>query len=225
MLEVRGIPSRSFYMAVFLLFVGLLAITGLSDPALAQISEISPNGIVFVDEADTLTAGKAYNISAQILYNGGPLNSEGVRVYFLANNTSVIPIEMGTYALTDRYGKAIYTVTPDQSGDAKLTAMAMNANSGVSADKVYHVAKGTVTTPTVTATPTPTPAANATATPPARPTLAATPTINPTITAAPTGQPPSGNSNTQALGIITVGIVVAVIVIVVALLARAFKQK
>ncbi len=223
MLEVRNIPSRSFYMAAFL-FVVLLAIGGLSHPALAQISEVSPNGIVFLDEADTLTAGKAYNITAQILYEGGPLNSEGVRVYFVANDTLVLPVEMGTYVFTDKHGKATFTVTPAQPGDVKLTAMAMNANSGVSADKTYHV-EGPVTAPTATPSPTPAASATATATPTARPTLTATPTIIPTTTAAPTSPPPSGNANAQALGILTVGIVGAVIVIVAVLLARAFKQK
>jgi hypothetical protein len=233
MLEVRGIISRSFNRIIFLLFIGLLIIAGLSVPALAQMSDITPNGIAYLSEADTLTAGKTYNITVQILYQGGQLKSEGVRVYFLTNNTSIIPAELGTYVLTDKNGIANYTVTSNKTGDVMLTAFAMNTNSGVSADKNFHVIEGPVATPTATPlpspspTPTPGPTANATVTaiPSLEPTPTAMPTIAPTITAAPTSPPPSGDSNAQAIGIITAGIVIAVIIIVLVLVARVFKKK
>ncbi|HTX43832.1 MAG TPA: hypothetical protein VMC61_03825 [Methanocella sp.] len=218
--------------AAFLLLVGMLAMcislpafAGL--PANAQTSPIAPNGIAFVSEANTLTAGNTYNITVQILYNGGPLNSEGVRVYMLANDTSIIPAELGTFVLTDKDGVAIYTATPKKAGVGKLTAMAMSAKSGVSADKKYQIIIGPVATPTPTATavpsPTPTPSATVTAVPSAEPTPTATPSIAPTITAAPTAAP--GDANAQAISIITASIVIAIILIVFVLIVRVFRKK
>lgn len=217
------------------MFIGLLIIAGLSVHALAQMSDITPNGIAYLSEADTLTAGETYNITVQILYQGGQLKSEGVRVYFLANDTSIIPSELGTYVITDKNGIANYTVTSNKTGDVKMTAFAMNTNSGVSADKKFHVIEGPVATPTATPlpspspspTPTPGPTANATITaiPSLEPTPTAMPTIAPTITAAPTSPSPTGDANAQAIGIITAGIVIAVIIIALVLVARVFKKK
>lgn len=239
--EERGIISRSLKKSVFLLFICLLATAGLSSLAFAQMSEITPDSVVYTGGADTLKVGQAYNVTVQIQYAGGALKSEGVRVYFLANNTSIIPAELGTYVLTDKNGIATYTVTALGPGNVKLTAMAMSSNSGLSADKTFHVTSGEVVASTATAaptltptpgpspSPTPTPAASATATiaPTAHPTSSVKPTAAPTSapTAAPTAAPAAArDANTQALGIITVGIVVAVIVIVVAPLMRAAKK-
>lgn len=233
MLEVLGITSRSLKNVMFLSFIGLLIIAGLSGPVLAQMSEIPPNGIAYLGEADTFTAGRTYNITVQIMYAGGPLKSEGVRVYFQASDTSIIPAELGTYVLTDMNGVANFTVTPNRTGDVNLTATALSTKSGVSVDKRFHVIEGAVATPTATPlpspspSPTPTPGASATATavPSVEPTPAATPTIVPTITAAPTGPSSSGEANAQAIGIITIGIVIAVILIVLVLIVRVFKKK
>jgi hypothetical protein len=227
MLEVRCIISRSLNKAIFLLLVGMLFTAGLQCPALSQIAEISPNGIAYLSEAGTLTAGETYDIIVQIQYAGGPLKSEGVRVYFLANDTSVIPAEMGTYVLTDSSGNATFSVTPSKTGDVKLTAMALSTNSGVSVDKKFHVIEGAVATPTVepSATPTPIASATPTAAPTAEPTLTATPTVAPVVTSVPTSQPPSGDANAQATGILVSGIVIAAILLVLVSVARVFKKK
>jgi hypothetical protein len=227
MLEVRGIISRSLSKAIFLLLVGMLFTAGFQCPALSQIAEISPNGIAYLGEADTLTAGETYDIIVQILYAGGPLKSEGVRVYFLANDTSVLPAELGTYVLTDPSGNATFSVTPGKAGDVKLTAMALSTNSGVSVDKKFHVIEEAVATPTAMPSPTPTPVASATPTavPTAEPTLTATPTVAPIVTSAPTGQPPSGDANAQATGILASGIVIAAILLVLVSIARVFRKK
>jgi hypothetical protein len=214
------------------LLIGLLVVSGLtlaSGLALAQTSPITPDGIAYLSEADTLTAGKTYNITVQILYAGGQLKSEGVRVYFQASDTSIIQAELGTYALTDKDGIANYTVTPGKTGNVTLTAMAMNTNSGISAVKKFHIIEGLAATPTATTAPSPSPiqGANATATaaPPAEPTPTTMPTIAPTITTAPTSPPPSGDANAQAAGILTAGVVIAVIIIVLILIVRVLNKK
>lgn len=188
-------------------------------------------------DTDTFTVGSTYNISAQVLYNGGPLKSEGVRVYFLASNTSVIPAELGTYVLTDSNGMANLTVTADKTGIVNLTANAMNVKSGVSVEKRFHIVEGTVATPTATpsATPVaspspsamPTPQANETVTPAPSitPTATATPTETPTVTPAPSITPTAGETNTQATGIIVAGLALALVLLVLVLIARSLMKK
>jgi hypothetical protein len=210
------------------LLIGLLVVSG---PAQAQTSPITPDGIAYLSEADTLTAGKTYTITVQILYAGGQLKSEGVRVYYQASDNSIIPAELGTYALTDKNGIANYTVTPGKTGNVTLTATAMNTNSGISAVKKFHIIEGLAATPTATTAPSPSPAptpgatATATAAPPAEPTPTTMPTIAPIITTAPTSPPPSGDANAQAAGILTAGVVIAVIIIVLILIVRVLNKK
>lgn len=196
--------------------------------AQAQTSPIAPNGIAYTGDTDTLAAGTSYNITIQILYNDGPLKSEGVRVYLLANNTSVIPAELGTYVLTDKDGMATYTVTPGKEGDVKLTATAMSANSGVAATKVFHITAAGA----ATATPTPSPSATAgpsiTPTPTAEPTLTATPTVAPTEVPTATVTPPTAtptNNDAQAMGIIITGIIFAIAILAILLIVKTVGKK
>lgn len=202
---------------IFLSFIGLLVIAGLSCPARAQTSPIAPNGIIYLSEADTLTVNKTYNITVQILYDGGQLKSEGVRVYIEASDISIIPAELGTYVLTDKNGVANYTVIPGKTGDVKLTANAMSTNSGVSASKKFHVIEGPIATPTPTPTPSPSPSPT--------PTPTATPTEAPTTTIAPISPPPSGDANAQAAGIIAAGIALAIVLIACIIIVRSFRKK
>ncbi|AFC99817.1 hypothetical protein Mtc_1061 [Methanocella conradii HZ254] len=177
---------------------------------------IVPDGIAYVEGNDTLTAGTPHNVSVQILYRGGPLKSEGVRVYMLSNDTSIIPADIGTYVFTDKDGIASYTVIANKAGAVKLTAVAMSANSGVSADKAFFV----VAPPVVTPTPTPIPAVNETVTP-------APPSASPTavITPGTTAKPPEGGSSAQAIGIIVAGVVIAIILLIMAFILRPLIKK
>lgn len=193
----------------------------------AQTSPFAPNGIVLVGNESTLSSGMAQNITVQILYEGGPLKSEGVRVYIQSNDTSIVPAEMGTYVLTDPNGIAIYTVTANKTGNVKLTISAGSATGGVSTSRVFQVTSGPVSTPTVTVTSTPTPSATVepTATPTVEPT--ATPTIEPTPTptAVPTATPEPGNNQAQATGILITGIVLAIVILLIVGVARRLGKK
>jgi len=191
--------------------------------AQAQTSPFAPNGIVFMDNASTLSSGVAMNISARILYEGGPLRSEGVRVYILSNDTSIVPAEMGTYVLTGPDGIATYTVTASKAGSVKLTLSAGSATGGVSTSRVFQVTSGPAATPT--AAPSPSATAEPTATPTAEPT--ATPTIEPTpsATAAPTVTPEPGNGEAQATGIIVTGIALAIVILLIAGSAQLLRKK
>lgn len=199
--------------------------------AQAQTSPFAPNGIVFVDNTSTLSTGTAQNITVQILYEGGPLKSEGVRVYILSNDTSIVPAEMGTYVLTDPNGIATYTVTAGKAGNVKLTISAGSATSGVSTERVFQVTSGPVATPTATVTATPSPSATAepTTTPTATPTVepTVTPTVEPTLTptAVPTATPEPGNSEAQATGIIVTGIVLAIVILLIVGVAQQLRKK
>jgi hypothetical protein len=207
------------------MIAGLVVMAGLTCPALAQTSPIAPNGIVYVGDTDTFASGTAYNITIQILYNGGQLKSEGVRIYLLANDTSIIPAELGTYVLTDKGGFATYTVTANNAGDVNLTATAMNVNSGIAVDKTFHVTQASAATPTPSVSVTPEPSVTIEPTATAAPT--AGPTAEPTATAtvAPTAAPETGDSNAQARGIIAVGIGLAIVLMAIVFLARYYGKK
>ncbi|HTY90590.1 MAG TPA: hypothetical protein VMC84_05375 [Methanocella sp.] len=185
----------------------------------AQTSPIAPNGIAYLGNETALASGASQNITVQILYNGGPLKSEGVRVYFQANDTSIIPVELGTFVLTDANGVATYTAIANHTGNVKLTATAMSVSSGVSANKIFQVTAGPAATPTPIATATPTPSATVTATPTTAP--AATPTTAPTTT--PAAEP--ANSGAQATGIIVTGIVLAIVILIAVALAQMLRKK
>jgi hypothetical protein len=177
---------------------------------------IVPDGIAFLEGNDTLIVGMPHNVSAQLLYKGGPLKSEGVRVYVLSNNTSIVGADIGTYVFTDKDGIATYTAIANKTGVVRLRALAMSANSGVSADKAFIAEAPAV------ATPSPTPvAASATPTPAPSPTPTQTATIAPTITA----KPQQGGSDAQAIGIIVTGVVIAIILLIMALILRPFIKK
>jgi hypothetical protein len=222
---------------IFIVIASFVVTVGLASPALAQTSPIAPNDIVYVGDTDTIATGTAYNITVQILYNGGQLRSEGVRIYLLANDTSIIPAELGTYVLTDKDGFATYTVTANKAGDVKLTATAMSVNSGIAVDKTFHVTQASAATPTPTATdtPTPTPTPSVSVTPEpsvtVEPTATAAPTAGPTAeptataTVAPTAVPETGDSNAQARGIIAVGIGLAIVLLAIVFLARYYGKK
>jgi hypothetical protein len=196
-----------------------------SCPALAQTSPIAPNGIQYVGDSDTFSSGQTYNITVAIFYNGAPLKSEGVRVYLLSGDESIIPAELGTYILTDKNGVANYTILANQTGYVTMTATAMSVNSGVSADRKFHITRGTVTTPTAM----PSPTALATPAPTAAPTISPTsnPTVMPTVTptTAPTSTPVPTGSAEQAIGIIVVGIALAVVLLAAVLIARSMGKK
>lgn len=177
---------------------------------------IVPDGIAFLEGNDTLIVGMPHNVSAQLLYKGGPLKSEGVRVYVLSNNTSIVGADIGTYVFTDKDGIATYTAIANKTGVVRLRALAMSANSGVSADKAFIAEARAVVTPS----PTPV-AASATPTPAPSPTPTQTATIAPTITA----KPPQGGSDAQAIGIIVTGVVIAIILLIMALILRPFIKK
>jgi len=211
---------------IFILLVGLVAMAGISQ---AQTSPIAPNGVTFVGNDTTLSAGVPQNISVQIQYSGGPLKSEGVRVYILANDTSKVPAGQGTYVLTDSNGIAVYTVTANGTGSVTLTATAMSVSSKISADRVFQITTGPVATPTQAATATPSPSAtgqpSSTAT--IAPTTTIVPTSGPTIepTAQPTAAPETGDQGAQARGIIAVGIALAIIILVVIAASQLMKKK
>lgn len=195
----------------------MVSLTAFSGLAQGQMLPIVPDGIAFVEGNDTLTAGTPHNVSIQILYKGGPLKSEGVRVYVLSNDTSIIPADIGTYVFTDKDGIASYTVIANKAGAVKLTAVAMSANSGISADKAFLV----VAPPVVTSTPTPLPTVNETVTP-APP---STPTPTAVITPGTTAKPPEGGSSAQAIGILVTGVVIAVILLIMAFILRPLIKK
>lgn len=113
-------------------------IAGIS-PALSQMSPFAPNGIQFVDNADTFAINVPNNITVQLLYEGGPLRSEGVRVYFLSNDDSLITAPMGTYVLTDKDGRATLNFTANKTGDVSITVTPMSPGSGHSASKKFHL--------------------------------------------------------------------------------------
>lgn len=131
-------------------FIISLIATGFACPAQSQ-SPILPNGVEFVGDTNTLAPGSAYNVTVQITIDGAGLKSEGVRVYFLSSNDSVISAPMGTYVLTDPTGKATYSFTTgNATGSVTLTATALNANSGVSAKRTFSIGSyGTITGYTV----------------------------------------------------------------------------
>jgi hypothetical protein len=203
----------------------ILAVLLFSCQALAQTSPIAPNGIEYVGDADTFSSGQTYNISFSIFYNGAPLKSEGVRIYILSSDTSIIPAELGTYELTDKNGVATYTIAAGKTGDVTLTATAMNVNSGVSVDRKLHIIQGSVATPTAT----PSPTALATQTPTTVPTISPTsnPTIMPTVnpSAAATGIPAPSGSAEQAFGIIVAGIALAVVLLAAVIIAKTMGKK
>ncbi len=181
---------------------------------------IVPDGIAFVEGNDTLIVGVPHNVSAQLLYKGGPLKSEGVRVYVLSNDTSIVGADIGTYVFTDKDGIATYTAMANKTGAVRLRMVAMSTNSGVSADKAFIAVARAAATPTPTPTPTPV-AATATPTPTPYPTPTPTAVITPAITA----KPPEGGSSAQAIGIIVTGVVIAIILLIMALILRPFIKK
>ena len=211
---------------LFTLLLGLVATAGLAQ---AQTSPIAPNGVTFVGNDTTLSAGVAQNISVQIQYNGGPLKSEGVRVYFLSNDASKVPAGQGTYALTDSNGIAVYTATANGTGNVTLTATAMSVSSKVSADRVFRITTGPVATPTQAASATPSPSATAqpSSTATIAPTTTVSPTSGPTIepTSQPTAAPETGDQGAQARGIIAVGIALAIIILAIIAASQLMKKK
>lgn len=185
---------------------------------LAQAQIPAPNGIAFTGDADALAAGTAGNVSVQLLYNGMTLKSEGIRIYLMANDTSIIPAGMGTFALTDSAGIASFTFTPGMAGGVKLTATAMSTSSGVTAEKVFLVA----------GSPSATPAPSVTVEPSATPSPSAEPTETPTATATATATPtptPEPGAGAQATGIVITAIVLAILILIAAAVAQRLRKK
>jgi hypothetical protein len=186
-------------------------------PALTQTLPIVPNGITYINNTSSFAANQSGIVYVQILYNGNLLKSEGVRVYFQAKDTSVIPAQFGTYTLTDANGIANFTFTAGQPGQTNLTATAMLPTSGISAIGTFNVTAGALTTPTPSVSATPAPAVTVTPT--------AVPTAGPTVTAVPSATPVPEDINAQGRGILALGIVLAVILIAAIFIARKFSKK
>lgn len=136
--EVWIIPSQ-LDQAIIVTFIISLVVAGFAGTALAQ-SPILPNGIKFVGDQDTLAPGAPYSVSMQITLDGGPLKSEGIRVYVRSSDDSVISAPPGTYVLTDATGKATYNFTTgNKTGTVTLTADALNINGGITTTKKFTI--------------------------------------------------------------------------------------
>lgn len=196
-------------------------------PALTQTLPIVPNGIAYIGNTSTFAANQSGTVYFQILYNGNVLRSEGVRVYFQAKDTSVIPAGFGTYTLTDANGIANFTFIAGRPGQTNLTAAAMLPTSGIAATVSFNVTAQAPVTPTPLPTVTPTPVPTATLTPvsTAVTTQNSLPAPSPTILAAPSATPVQGDINAQGRGIIAVGIVLAIILIAAVFIARTLRKK
>jgi hypothetical protein len=207
--------------------MGAIVLAMFAGPAMTQTLPIVPNGITYINSTSSFAANQSGIVYVQILYDGNLLKSEGVRVYFQAKDTSVIPAQFGTYTLTDANGIANYTFTAGQPGQTNLTATAMLPNSGITATGTFSVTAGAPATPTPvpSATASPVPSVSATPAPALTVTPTALPTAGPIATVVPSATPVPEDINAQGRGILAVGIVVAIILIAAIFIARMLRKK